>query len=88
MTTNLLDIRRIIAGLLGLYGVILVVAGIVGSSEDKNKAAGVNINLWVGLVLLLASAVFVVWAVSRPLSEELSEAEAERSAPEPPEERP
>jgi glucose uptake protein GlcU len=75
MTSNLLDIRRIIAGLLGVYGVILVVAGIVGSSADKNKAAGVNINLWAGLVLLVMSAFFVVWAVKRPLMEELKEAE-------------
>ena len=35
--TNLLDIRRIIGGLLGVYGVILLVAGIVGSDADKNK---------------------------------------------------
>jgi drug/metabolite transporter (DMT)-like permease len=80
LISTLLDIRRIIAGLLGLYGVILVVAGIVGSTEEKNKAAGVNINLWVGLVLLLMATFFLVWALTRPLSEELEEAEAEGSA--------
>jgi len=102
MTTAILDIRRIIAGLLGVYGVILLVAGIVASSEQKNKAAGVNINLWAGIVLLLLAAFFLVWALTRPLSEELQEAEAdasttagadrttERERPEtaPPEERP
>lgn len=77
MIQTLLDIRRIIAGLLGLYGVILVVAGIVGSSESKNKAAGVNINLWAGIVLLLIAAFFLVWALTRPLSEELDQAEVE-----------
>lgn len=80
MISTLLDIRRIIAGLLGLYGVILLVAGIVGSSESKNKAAGVNINLWAGIVLLLIATFFLVWALTRPLSEELEEAEAEGSA--------
>jgi drug/metabolite transporter (DMT)-like permease len=80
MIQTLLDIRRIIAGLLGVYGVILVVAGIVGSSESKNKASGVNINLWAGIVLLLISAFFVVWALTRPLLDELDEAEAEGSA--------
>jgi len=80
MIKALLDIRRIIAGLLGLYGVILLVAGIVGSSESKNKAAGVNINLWVGIVLLLMATFFLVWALTRPLSDELDEAEAEGSA--------
>jgi drug/metabolite transporter (DMT)-like permease len=73
--TNLLDIRRIIGGLLGVYGVILLVAGIVGSDADKNKAAGVNINLWVGIALIVASALFWFWALSRPLTEELKEAE-------------
>ena len=80
MISTLLDIRRIIAGLLGLYGVILLVAGIVGSTEQKNKAAGVNINLWAGIVLLLIAAFFLVWALTRPLSEELAEADAEGSA--------
>jgi len=80
LISTLLDIRRIIAGLLGVYGVILVVAGIVGSSADKNKAAGVNINLWTGLVLLLMATFFLVWALTRPLSEELEEAEADGSA--------
>jgi drug/metabolite transporter (DMT)-like permease len=80
MISTLLDIRRIIAGLLGLYGVILLVAGIVGSSAEKNKAAGVNINLWAGIVLLLMATFFLVWALTRPLSQELEEAEAEGSA--------
>ena len=77
MISTLLDIRRIIAGLLGVYGVILLVAGIVGSTESKNKAAGVNINLWAGIVLLLMATFFLVWALTRPLSEEMDEAAAE-----------
>jgi drug/metabolite transporter (DMT)-like permease len=73
--TNLLDIRRIIGALLGVYGVILLLAGILGSDADKNKAAGVNINLYVGVALILASAVFWTWALTRPLTDELREAE-------------
>ena len=71
--TNMLDVRKIIGGLLGIYGAILLVAGILGSDADKEKAAGVNVNLWVGLALLLASAIFWTWALTRPLSEELKE---------------
>ena len=71
--TNLLDVRKIIGGLLGVYGVILLLAGIFGSDADKDKAAGVNVNLWVGLALLIACAVFWGWALNRPLSQELSE---------------
>jgi formate hydrogenlyase subunit 3/multisubunit Na+/H+ antiporter MnhD subunit len=58
--------------------VILLLAGIFGSSADKNKAAGVNINLWVGIALILAAALFWTWALTRPLTEELREAERPR----------
>lgn len=68
---NLLDVRKIIGGLLGVYGVLLLFAGILGSDADKDKAAGVNVNLWVGIALLLACGVFWAWALSRPLTEEL-----------------
>jgi hypothetical protein len=63
--------------------VILLVAGIVGSSAQKNKAAGVNINLWAGIVLLLMATFFLVWALTRPLLEELEDAAAEGERPEP-----
>jgi drug/metabolite transporter (DMT)-like permease len=68
---NLLDVRKIIGALLGVYGLLLLIAGILGSDADKDKAAGVNINLWVGIALLLACALFWVWALTRPLTEEL-----------------
>jgi drug/metabolite transporter (DMT)-like permease len=63
-------VRKIIGGLLGVYGVILLAAGILGSGADKEQAAGVNINLWVGLALLLASGIFWAWALSRPLTDD------------------
>ncbi|MEV7092376.1 hypothetical protein AB0M80_05990 [Amycolatopsis sp. NPDC051045] len=62
------DIRLIIALLVGVYGVILTVMGIGFSSEEEiAKAAGVNINLWAGLGMLVVAALFVIWAVVRPL---------------------
>lgn len=64
---GLFDIRRIIGALLGIYGVVLVVAGIVGtSSADVARSAGVNANLWSGVALLLVAAFFAVWAHLRP----------------------
>jgi hypothetical protein len=87
----LLDIRRIIAGLLGVYGVILLVAGIVGSSADKNKAAGVNINLWAGIVLLVmeaeAEGSATEGADRTTGAERPRPGEAERPGPDEPEER-
>jgi hypothetical protein len=66
---NLLDIRRIIGGVLLLYGLLITAAGIFGSTADKHKAAGVNINLYAGLAILVAGVLFLVWAFSRPFSE-------------------
>jgi hypothetical protein len=63
---NRSDIRRIIGGLFVLYGVILVIVGIVGSDEVKNKAAGIKVNLWTGLAMLL----MIVWALARPVAPE------------------
>jgi hypothetical protein len=63
---NRFDLRRIIGGLLTFYGVVLVVVGIVGSHEVKTKAAGININLWAGLGMLVAGGLLIFWALARP----------------------
>jgi drug/metabolite transporter (DMT)-like permease len=70
---NLLDIRRIIGLLLAIYGLILLVLGIGASDADIDKAAGINLNLWTGVALLVAAALFFVWALIRPLSRELGD---------------
>ena len=64
---NRFDIRRIIGGLFLLYGVILTVVGIVGSEAAKTKAAGINVNLWTGLGMLVFGALMVTWALTRPV---------------------
>ena len=70
---NLFDLRRIIGGLFIAYGVLLAVLGIFDSQEEIDKAAGVNINLYAGLGMLAFGILMLVWAFSRPLSEELSD---------------
>jgi hypothetical protein len=67
---NRFDIRRIIGGLFVLYGVILIVTGIVGSDEVKNKAAGINVDLWTGLGMLVVGILMIFWALSRPVAPE------------------
>ena len=69
--------RRFIGGLFLIYGVILFVLGIGASDAEVEKAAGVNVNLWTGLAMLLVGALFIAWALWRPLGQELAEAEAE-----------
>ena len=73
---NLFDLRRIIGGLFVLYGLILFILGLTASDADVDKAAGVNVNLWTGLAMLLVGAFFITWALTRPLSRELEESEA------------
>src|SRR4051812_25530081 len=62
---NLFDLRRLIGGLFILYGAILTVLGIGASDEEIRKAAGINLNLWVGLSLLAVGALFLLWAFAR-----------------------
>jgi hypothetical protein len=76
---NRFDIRRLIGGLFALYGIVLVVAGIVGSHHVKNKAAGININLWTGLGMLVFAAVMLIWAFARPVRPEPPETRGEGS---------
>jgi len=64
---NRFDIRRIIGGLFIVYALILVVVGVVGSAADKNKAAGINVNLWTGLGMLVVGLLMVAWALLRPV---------------------
>lgn len=55
---------------LGVYGLLLLRAGLFASEADK-ESAGVNINLWVSFALLLAAALFMLWGFTRPLVDEL-----------------
>ncbi len=68
---NLFDLRRIIGGLFVALGVLLIVLGLFDSQEEIDKAAGVNINLWGGIGMLLMGLFFVAWALLRPLSEQI-----------------
>ena len=66
-TAGIFDIRNIIGTLIGLYGAVLLVTGLVGTSaEEVDRSAGVNANLWSGIVMLVVGAFFVAWAKLRP----------------------
>jgi hypothetical protein len=76
---SLFDLRMVIGGLLTLYGIVLTVLGLFASSDTKAKAAGININLWAGLVILAGGAVFLAWARLRPLrAEDLQDTDTDR----------
>jgi hypothetical protein len=58
----------IIALLIGVYGLVLTIMGSgFTTAADLQKAAGVNINLWAGIGMLVFAALFVLWARLRPI---------------------
>ena len=62
------DIRTFIALLIGVYGVVLVVTGLVGTSDaELARAGGLNVNLWAGVGMVAVAVAFQVWARLRPV---------------------
>lgn len=71
-TAGALDVRNIIGALLTIYGVILLLLGLFGSSDPASPDAppgggDINANLWAGLVMLAVGLGFVAWWRIRPL---------------------
>lgn len=64
-TAGIFDIRNIIGGLLGIYGLILLLMGIFADPELE-KTGGVNANLWAGIALVVFGAAMLLWAKLRP----------------------
>jgi heme/copper-type cytochrome/quinol oxidase subunit 2 len=89
--TQLFDIRNVIGALLGIYGVVLTIAGFAPALlRERDKGAdnnpvdlyfGTEANWWVGLALIVVSAVFITWALVRPVK--VAEPAPSESGPEP-----
>ncbi|SCF09173.1 hypothetical protein [Micromonospora mirobrigensis] len=58
---RLFDIRRVIGGLFVAYGVIVGLIGLFDSQAEIDKAQGVRINLWAGLVMLVFGLLMLAW---------------------------
>jgi NADH:ubiquinone oxidoreductase subunit 6 (subunit J) len=76
---NRFDIRRLIGAVFVLYGLILLALGIFGSHAVKTKAAGININLWAGLGMLVFGCLMIFWALARPVEPEPEETRGQGS---------
>ncbi|MFD2081256.1 hypothetical protein SAMN05421678_10458 [Actinopolymorpha cephalotaxi] len=76
------DVRIVIAGLIGFYGVVLVVMGLVADdAAARAKTGDVNANLWAGIGMVVFAAAFVVWARLRPVVVTSPESPAEDAGP-------
>lgn len=76
--SRIFDIRNIIGALMGIYGLLLTIAGLAPglvAQHDNSVATGNTVDLfigtdanwWVGVALLAVAAVFIVWAALRPV---------------------
>lgn len=65
---KLFDIRLMIGALFALYGVMLTVSGFFTSDAERAKAAGININLWLGVGMLVLGGLFLLWRRLDPLA--------------------
>jgi cytochrome c biogenesis protein CcdA len=81
-STSLFDLRYLIGGLFTFYGLLLIVASFFVSHV---KSGDIDINLWLGIGMLILGVFFLLWARLRPLRIEgrsaLAEAEAEAEDP-------
>ena len=61
------DVRNVIAALIGFYGVVLVVVGLVDGAAAEKKTGGLDANLWVGIALVVFALAFALWSRLRPI---------------------
>ena len=67
-TAGAYAVRPVIAGLIGLYGIVLTIMGLVAdNADDRAKTGDWNANLWSGIVMILVAVVFAVWLKLRPV---------------------
>jgi len=79
---NLFDVRRFIGVLFLIYGAVLTVLGLFASEAEIAKAAGVNANLWTGVVMLIVGGGFLAWALAAPVgAEELADGDGSGERP-------
>lgn len=62
------DVRNVIAALIGFYGIVLVLVAVLGTTDDdRAKTGGLHANLWTGIAMIVFAAIFAIWARVRPI---------------------
>jgi xanthine/uracil/vitamin C permease (AzgA family) len=78
---KLFDLRSFIGSLFVIFGILVLIPGIGASEATINKAAGINLGLWVGLIMLIVGLLFLAWVLLKPPAPvTTAEAEASRKA--------
>jgi hypothetical protein len=66
LMAKLFDLRTFTGALFLIFGVIVTIVGFTASDADIEKAAGINLSLLLGVIMLVMGAVFIVWMLVRP----------------------
>lgn len=48
-----IDLRYPIGLLFAIFGLLLVLYGLLGGTADYSRSLGINVNLWWGLIMLI-----------------------------------
>ncbi len=66
LLAKLFDLRTFTGALFLIFGVIVTVVGIGASEADIRKAAGINLSLLLGIIMLVMGVIFIGWMLLRP----------------------
>lgn len=71
-STRRFDLRRIMGGLFVVYGVIVLIVGLVdlGSDVETKMTGGIQINIWTGIGMLVLGGLFFLWDRLAPVPAE------------------
>jgi xanthine/uracil/vitamin C permease (AzgA family) len=63
---KLFDLRTFIGALFVIFGVLVIIPGFAPTQANLDKAAGINIALWVGAMMLALGVIFLLWILLSP----------------------
>jgi predicted membrane channel-forming protein YqfA (hemolysin III family) len=63
---KMFDLRTFIGVLFVIFGILVIIPGIIADPADIEKAAGINLALWVGGFMLLLGVIFLAWVLASP----------------------
>ena len=67
MLAKVFDLRNFIGSLFAVFGVIVALYGLFGVHRSEiDKAGGLNVSLWTGVVMLVVGLGFIAWTFLAP----------------------
>ena len=66
LLAKLFDLRTFTGVLFLIFGLIVTIVGLGASDADIQKAAGMNLALILGVIMLAMGVIFIVWLLARP----------------------